>query len=144
MLSETRTRLGDIVGDAAVSEPAGAAVRERRDGAMAFAPRLSVRPTETDQVQKIVAWANESGTPLVPLSSGGPHLHGASVPSVPGAVQVDLRGMARILGIDRRNRLVHVEPGVTFEQLIPALAAEGLRAPSSQAQQVRPGKPARA
>lgn len=71
--------------------------------------------------------ANETGTPLVPVSSGEPRVHAGSRPSVPGAVQVDVRGMDRILWIDRRNRLVLLEPGVTYAQLVPVLAAEGLR-----------------
>jgi FAD/FMN-containing dehydrogenase len=94
---------------------------------IAFKPRLTVSPTDTHQVQEIMAWANQTRTPLVPISSGGPHLHGGSVPSVPGAVQVNLSGMTRIPRIDRRQRLVLIEPGVTFGQLVPGLRAAGLR-----------------
>ena len=35
--------------------------------------------------------------------------------------------MDRILRIDRRNRIALIEPGVTFDALVPALAGEGLR-----------------
>jgi len=48
------------------------------------------------------------------------------VPSVPEAVIVDLRRMNKIVRIDRRNRMVIIEPGVTYPQLQPALAKEGL------------------
>jgi hypothetical protein len=46
---------------------------------------------------------------------------------VGGAVVVDLSGMKKIIRVDRRNRTVVFEPGVTFGELIPAAAQEGLR-----------------
>ncbi len=96
-----------------------------------FVPRLTpwavVRPGSAAEVQKVVAWANETATPLVPVSSGGPHFHGDTVPSVPGAVMLDLRRLNRILRIDRRNRMAVVEPGVTYPQLQAALAEQAMR-----------------
>ena len=96
-----------------------------------FVPRLTpwavVRPSSAEEVQQIVAWANDTATPLVPVSSGGPHFHGDTVPSVPGAVTLDLRRLDKILRIDRRNRMVVVEPGVTYPQLQAALAEQGMR-----------------
>jgi len=89
-------------------------------------PRLVVKARNTEEVQAIVRWANETRTPLVPISSGPPHSYGDTVPSVGGAVIVDLNGMKRIIRIDRRNRVAMIEPGVTFTQLIPALEKEGL------------------
>ena len=84
-------------------------------------------PTSSDEVQALVRDANRDLVPLVPVSSAAPHRRGGSAPSVPGAVQVDLSRMDRIGRIDRRNRIALIEPGVTFEQLVPALAAEGMR-----------------
>ena len=96
-----------------------------------FVPRLTpwavVRPGSAEEVQQVVAWANETATPLVPVSSGGPHFHGDTVPSVPGAVMLDLRRMDKILRVDRRNRMVVIEPGVTYPQLQAALAEQGMR-----------------
>ena len=92
-----------------------------------FSPFLQVQPKSADEVQKIVLWANETQTPLVPVSSGGPHFRGDTDPSTPEAVMVDLCGMKRILKIDRRNRLALIEPGVTYSELQPALQEEGLR-----------------
>ena len=92
-----------------------------------FTPFLQVQPKNVDEVQKIVLWANETQTPLVPVSSGGPHFRGITYPTVPEAVIVDLHGMNRILKIDRRNRLALIEPGVTYTELQPALQEEGLR-----------------
>jgi FAD/FMN-containing dehydrogenase len=92
-----------------------------------FSPFLQVRPKSVDEVQKIVLWANETQTPLVPVSSGGPHFRGDTDPSTPESVIVDLSGMKRILKIDRRNRLALIEPGVTYTELQPSLREEGLR-----------------
>jgi len=125
-----RARLVEIVGDDAVADGAGAEGRPGSIGAGAAGahpPWLTVHPADTAQVQQIVALANETGTPLVPVSSGDPHRHGGSTPAVEGAVAVDLRRMHHVLRVDSRNRLALIEPGVTYEQLIPALAGEGLR-----------------
>ena len=95
--------------------------------APAHRPVAIVRPGTAEEVQQVVAWANETATPLVPVSSGGPHFHGDTVPSVPGAVMLDLRRMDKILRVDRRNRMAVIEPGVTYPQLQAALAEEGMR-----------------
>jgi FAD/FMN-containing dehydrogenase len=91
-------------------------------------PSLVVRPGNADEVQQIVAWANATGTPLVPISSGPPHFRGDTVPSTAGSVIVDLSGMKRIIKIDAVNRVALVEPGVTYAELQPALREAGLAA----------------
>ncbi len=90
-------------------------------------PWFVVKPKNMSEVQELVKWANETRTPLVPVSSGPPHFHGDTVPSVPGGVIVELFLMNHILNIDRRNKMVVIEPGVTYSQLEPELAKEGLR-----------------
>jgi FAD/FMN-containing dehydrogenase len=89
-------------------------------------PRCIVKPKDMEEVRKIVMLANETGTPIVPISSGAPHFRGDSIPSVGGAVIVDLHGMDRILRIDSKNKVAMIEPGVTFGHLIEALKEEGL------------------
>lgn len=95
-----------------------------------FVPRVRVRSVvkarTAQEVLDIVRWANETLTPLTPVSSGAPHFYGDTVPNVGGTVIVDLSGMQQIIRIDRRNRIAMIEPGVTFGQLIPALEKEGL------------------
>jgi len=90
-------------------------------------PRLVVKPLNVAQVQQIVKWANQTGATLVPVSSGPPHFRGDTVPGAGGAVIVDLSRMKRILSIDRRNRIALIEPGVTYGELQPELAKEGMR-----------------
>ena len=90
-------------------------------------PRLLIKAEYMEQVQKLVAWANATKTPLVPVSSGAPHFYGDTVPSELGAIILSLRHMNKIIRIDRRNRIAIIEPGVTYEQLQPELAKHGLR-----------------
>ena len=90
-------------------------------------PWFVAKPGNVDEVQGIVKWANQTQTPLVPVSSGPPRFHGDTVPCATGAVIVDLSGMNRIRRIDRKNRMILIEPGVTYSQLQPELAKVGLR-----------------
>lgn len=89
-------------------------------------PHCIVRPKKMEEIKEIVNWANTTNTPIVPVSSGPPRFRGDTVPSVGGAVVVDLRRMKRILRVDRKNRVAMVEPGVTFGELIPELEKKGL------------------
>ncbi|HLA80407.1 MAG TPA: FAD-binding oxidoreductase [Thermoleophilia bacterium] len=90
-------------------------------------PRCVARPKDATEVQRIVAWANVSGTPLIPVSSSPPHSRGDTVPSVEGAVIVDLRRMNRVVRVDPEHRIAMVEPGVTFPELVSAVQKSGLR-----------------
>ncbi|MBI5442527.1 MAG: FAD-binding oxidoreductase [Deltaproteobacteria bacterium] len=91
-------------------------------------PSCVVRPGSSDEVQRIVHWANETRTPLVPVSSGLPQTHGGTAPRVDGAVLLDLTRMKRVLRTDARNRVVWVEAGVTYAELQPELERAGLAA----------------
>jgi len=89
-------------------------------------PRCVVRPANVAEVQEIVKWANETRTPLVPVSSGAPHFRGDTVPGATGAVIVDLSRMKKIIRVDAKNKVVMVEPGVTFGELQTELAKSDL------------------
>lgn len=90
-------------------------------------PACVVKVKNLEEVQNLVKVANETQTPLIPVSSGNPHFRGDTVPSTGGAVIVDLSGMKRVIHISRKHRMVMFEPGVTFGELISAVAKEGLR-----------------
>ena len=95
--------------------------------ALPIKPWAIVKPKNVDDVQAIVNWANETQTPLVPVSSGPPHFHGDTVPSAPGAVMVDMSGWKKIIKIDPRNRIAYIEAGVTYSELQAELTKQGLR-----------------
>ncbi|MHA1300160.1 MAG: FAD-binding oxidoreductase [Candidatus Helarchaeota archaeon] len=91
-------------------------------------PKIVVWPTESEEIQKIIKLANDFKMGIVPVSSGaGPRFHGDTVPKREDSIIMDLSKMNKILRIDRKNRVVMVEPGVTFEQLIPEVEKHELR-----------------
>ena len=90
-------------------------------------PECIVRVKNAEEVQALVKLANETKTPLVPISSGSPHFRGDTVPSMGGSIIVDLSGMKKIVRVDRENRDVLIEPGVTFSELISAAEKKGIR-----------------
>ncbi|MDR9458651.1 MAG: FAD-binding oxidoreductase [Dehalococcoidia bacterium] len=125
-----KEELAVIVGDANVSDTPEALEAYSRDESFVrrMKPQLVAKPQNVDEVQEIVKWANSTGTPLIPVSSGPPHFRGDTVPSL-GGVVVDLSRMKRIIRINRRNRVAMVEPGVTFAELQLELKNEGMRLP---------------
>ncbi|MCC7462370.1 MAG: FAD-binding oxidoreductase [Gammaproteobacteria bacterium] len=90
-------------------------------------PASVVRVGSGAEVQKLIRFANETRTTLVPISSGAPHFRGDTVPGAGGAIVVDLSGMKRIQFVDRERRVAMCEPGVSFGELIAATRAQGLR-----------------
>ena len=91
-----------------------------------YKPWYVAKPKDAGQVEALVKWANETKTPLVPVSSTGVKLRGDSVPSVPEAVVVDLSGMNRIMNVNRQQRMVVIQPGVTYDQLNKELAKQNM------------------
>ncbi len=124
-----KQKLAEIVGGANVSDDALTLDAYSKD--MSFVnqmrPAYVVEPHSAGEVKQLVGIANETLTPLVPVSSGAPHFRGDTVPSTGGTVIVDLSGMKKIVFVDRPRRVAMVEPGVTFGELIPAAEKEGIR-----------------
>ena len=91
-------------------------------------PDYVVWPSSTKEVEKILKLANIEKLSVIPISSSsGPRLHGDTIPHKDNSIILDLSKMNKILSIDRKNRVVMVEPGVTYGELIPKLKKEGLR-----------------
>lgn len=134
-MKDKKTILEKIVGKSNFSDDQSVLDQYSADRSFSkpLSPRFVVKPENAVQVQELIKWANETKTPLVPVSSGAPHFKGDTVPSVPEAVIVDLSGMNKIISINRQQRMVIVEPGVTYGQLQEALAKEGLTLPTSLA-----------
>jgi FAD/FMN-containing dehydrogenase len=126
---DTKTELAAKLGpEKVIDDPATLETYSRDESFVSpMKPRLLLKPADADDVQAIVHWANQTHTPLTPVSSGPPHFYGDTVPGVPGSAIVDLGGMRRIIHIDRRNRMAMIEAGVTYSQLQPELAKAGLR-----------------
>ena len=127
-MNEQTAALSMIVGAENVGDSDGLLEKYSKDESFAapLKPEIVLKAKNADEVHEIVKWANESCTPLIPVSSGEPHFRGDTVPGVPGAVIVDLSGMKKIER-NRVHRLAYVEPGVTYGELQAALNAEGMR-----------------
>jgi FAD/FMN-containing dehydrogenase len=132
-VADKKEELGKLVGKNNIFDDAGTLESYSRDNSFAqpMKPQLVVKPADANTVQRIVEWANRTKTPLIPVSSGPPHFHGDTVPGVPGAVVLDLSSMKKIMKINRRNRLAIIETGVTYSELQPALAKEGMQLSTS-------------
>ena len=128
-MSDRKAELAAIAGKDNVFDDTGTLEQYSSDQSFTRGaiPQAVVKPGNVEEIQKVVLWAKRTDTPLVPVSSGPPHFNGDTVPSVPGTVIVDLSGMKKIININRRNRMAIVEPGVTYSDLQPALAKQGLR-----------------
>jgi len=122
-------KLAEIVSSGNVIHEAAVLEEYSRDMSFvnAIKPVYVVKPRNANDVGKIVKFAKETLTPLVPISSGPPHFRGDTVPGIGGAVIVDLSDMKKIIRVDRENRVAMFEPGVTFGSLISAVTKEGLR-----------------
>ena len=82
-----------------------------------------IKPKTTEEVQKIVKSCLKYKIPITPCSSGI-HFYGNTIPNE-GGIIVALDRMNKILKIDKRNRHVVVEPGVTWGQLQNELDKHG-------------------
>jgi len=89
---------------------------------------LVVHPASEEEVLTLVRLADRHGVVLIPYG-GGTNVSGAlACPPRERRtiVSVDMRGMSRILEIDRANGLVVVEAGITGKELEVRLEQEGL------------------
>jgi FAD/FMN-containing dehydrogenase len=90
-------------------------------------PSMLVWPSSAEEVSRVVVLANINCIPLVPISSGLPRMTESTTPKVKGTIMVDLRRMNQIIRVDAKNKVVMIEPGVTYSQLLPELKKAGLR-----------------
>ncbi len=91
-------------------------------------PKYVIWLNKSKQIEKLIKLANSVGFSIIPVSSSSPiRYHGDTIPQKDNCIIVDLSRMNKILNIDRKNRVVMVEPGVVFSQLLPVLQKKGLR-----------------
>jgi alkyldihydroxyacetonephosphate synthase len=99
------------------------ATKWRKQGKQPYKPDIVVRATETDQVSRLLSWANEKGIPITPWGAGS-SVTGAPLP-VRGGIALDLTAMNQIEAIDEINLIVKVQAGVMGGDLEGALNARG-------------------
>ncbi|BAU26690.1 D-lactate dehydrogenase (cytochrome) [Aneurinibacillus soli] len=87
-------------------------------------PDVVVFPTCTEDVSRVLTWANENRVPVVPFGVGS-GLEGQAIP-YQGGISLDFQQMNHILEIRAEDMLVRVQPGVTRMQLNRELKKHGL------------------
>lgn len=124
---DLRKGLEQIVGANQVFDSAAVLEKYSTDGGIypPGAPTIVVKPKNTEQVSRIVAFANSNSLPVIPVSSGI-HFHGTTIP-YQGGIVLDLSNKNKILEVDAPNRRVRIEPGATWEKVLDALEKKDLR-----------------
>ncbi|MCW5829587.1 MAG: FAD-binding oxidoreductase [Deltaproteobacteria bacterium] len=94
-----------------------------RDGDPGMAPEAVLFVDSVKKLQKAVEAAREKKVKLTPYG-GGSGVCGGAVP-LEGSIPVDIKGLNRILDLDRESQVVHVEAGVNGERLERWLNQQG-------------------
>ena len=125
-------RLKEIVGEDNIkSDPADLYVYGSDSSVHHAAPWVVVRPENTEQVQKIMAYANDAVIPVIPRGAGS-GMCGQTV-AVKGGILLDMKNMNRILEINLPDVYCRVEPGVVDDDLNLALKQYGVFYPPTPA-----------
>ena len=118
--------LRGVLGDGAVSTTAS--VLEHHAGDLSYharhEPDAVVFPETTDDVSRVLAWANDQRVPVVPFGAGT-SLEGHVIPSG-GGISLDLSRMNRIVELIPADLQARVQPGVLRSELTTAAAEHGL------------------
>ena len=94
-------------------------------------PLAVVTPTRVEQVQKLLAWANDNRIPIY-MRGRGTNLVGDCVPVIPGIV-ISTMKMSNIIEISKEDFVAVVEPGITTGIFQAACEAKGLYYPPDPA-----------
>jgi len=98
----------------------GTAALSQRPLAVAFA-------TTTDEVSRVLKWANANKTPIIARGSGT-GLAGGSIPTA-GSVVLCLAKFDKVLELDRKNLTLLAEPGVATQTIYDMADSAGLLYP---------------
>ena len=82
--------------------------------ALEYIPSGALAPNSVEQVQRVVAVANEFKIPLWPVSTGRNLAYGGSAPRLTGTMVLDLKRMDRVLEVNEPRAYALVEPGVSY------------------------------
>ncbi|MEA2178784.1 MAG: 4-cresol dehydrogenase (hydroxylating) flavoprotein subunit [Solirubrobacteraceae bacterium] len=90
-----------------------------------FLASAVVMPTTVEEIQAVVAIANETKVPLWTHAQGRNNGYGGPAPRVSGSIIVSLRNMNKVLEINEKLGYAVVEPGVRWFDLYEAVQAGG-------------------
>ena len=118
--------LGDILGSEYVLDNAETIEGYSKDYSFVIAslPSCVVLPGNSEEVRRVVAYANARKIPVTPRSSSV-GFYGTALPDQ-GGIVVDMSRMNRIMEVDPKNKMVKIEPGVTWGQIAAELDKHGV------------------
>ncbi|WP_026840008.1 FAD-binding oxidoreductase [Citrifermentans bremense] len=85
-------------------------------------PSAVLYPGSESDVQGVVRIANAYKTPLWTYYGGENRGYGSAAPATDGQIVLDMRGMKKVIEVDRELGYCLVEPGVTYDELQRYLA----------------------
>ncbi|MEK9161869.1 MAG: FAD-binding oxidoreductase, partial [Chloroflexota bacterium] len=118
--------LQSIVGEEFVSAKNADLDQHSRDQSFhqAHLPAVVVWPSDTQQVSKVVKFANEN---LIPVTAwgAGTSIEGNPIP-VCGGIVLDVSRMDKILKLYKEDFQVDVQPGIKYKDMNAVLSKQGL------------------
>ena len=88
-------------------------------------PDYVVMPTNVEQVQKVMKFANQEKISVTPFTAGT-NIGGLCIPEN-GGILLDMKRMNQIIRIDEESHYAIIEPGVSHAKFASALAKYNLR-----------------
>ncbi|VAW80572.1 Glycolate dehydrogenase, subunit GlcD [hydrothermal vent metagenome] len=113
-----------ILGEHLLTDPADCHTYGYDNSKLQGQPVAVALPTTHEQVVGVVRVCYEQGVPLLARGQGT-GTTGATVPLDEHSVVISLLGMNRLIELDRDNRFMVVEPGITNQAIQQAAAEQG-------------------
>ncbi len=130
--SQNLNQLAEIVGAENYTDQIEELVPYGYDASMnVHRPDAAVLPESTEQISRIVTFANDRKMPVIPRGAGT-SLSGGAVP-INGGIIIDLSRMNHILEVSIESRYAKVQAGVVGDDLNRTLATDGFTFPPDPA-----------
>ncbi len=88
-------------------------------------PDIVVKPRTSEEISGILKIANEHKIKVIPRGNGA-DLTGGSKPIGDGGIVLDVTRMDKILDVDEENRIVTLEVGISWSELLEQLSRVGI------------------
>ena len=99
------------------------AIKQHQQNKRLYRPEAIVSPRTTEDVSRVLKWANEWKVPVTPWGAGS-SVTGAPL-SVQGGITLNMARMKRIISVDEANLFATVEAGVMGHELEARLNSGG-------------------
>src|SRR5205823_4570435 len=80
-------------------------------------PDVVARPREEADVERLLDWCASAGAAAIPFGGGTSVVGGVEPRGLGAAVSIDLRGLDRVLEVDRESRAALIQAGATGPRL---------------------------